>query len=609
MSNIVRWLVVNVAVACAALALPTYAAATSYCVNDPACVSAGGTEEGGNGEALQDALTAAKEHPGPNTVVIGAGEYTREKGFEYKGSEQVTIAGAGQGKTILSSGTEDATAFTLDSAGSTLAELSVAVPAGKDLQGVQLEAGTVEDISIAGGGENFSTGLSISGGKFAHGSIEMVESGPTADEGVDLTGGEVLDSTITGIYGVQGAVGGAIRGCRISAKTTAFDAYYAKTTIEDTLIDLQGGGVDGVSIVGNGNGDAEGVLRNITIVNGGASAVGVYVEGNKAHSSTVAIESSIIADVGHAIVLHTEEAGSTAAVTSDYSSYETAGDESTTADGGTAPSLPTDENPTSTTADFVHPVLGEHGFSEGDWHLAPGSPLIDAGKPGALEAGEYEFDAEGNPRIVHGRRDVGAYEYQWRAPAVSASASATTVKVGEAVTFSGSASDSEPGDSIASYQWTFDDGASVPAGATATHAFATTGVHKATLTVRDAAGVSTTAVVSVTVEPLPVTKGTSIRTGCVCGRGAAQRLSSLELTPKAFRPAPSGPSVTSKRHVGARVSFALSRAGTVVFTVQMLLPGFAHGHECLAVRRGGKAKRCVRRLKVHGSFSRDGNGG
>ncbi len=46
-----------------------------------------------------------------------------------------------------------------------------------------------------------------------------------------------------------------------------------------------------------------------------------------------------------------------------------------------------------------------------DYHLRPDSPCIDAGDPNYVP-GPNETDLDGNPRVVNGRIDMGAYEYQ-----------------------------------------------------------------------------------------------------------------------------------------------------------------------------------------------------
>ena len=47
---------------------------------------------------------------------------------------------------------------------------------------------------------------------------------------------------------------------------------------------------------------------------------------------------------------------------------------------------------------------------DGDYHLLPDSPCIDAGDPDYV-AGPNETDFDGNPRVINGRIDMGAYEY------------------------------------------------------------------------------------------------------------------------------------------------------------------------------------------------------
>jgi hypothetical protein len=47
---------------------------------------------------------------------------------------------------------------------------------------------------------------------------------------------------------------------------------------------------------------------------------------------------------------------------------------------------------------------------DGDYHLFPDSPCIDAGDPNYVPE-PNNTDLDGNPRVINGRIDMGAYEY------------------------------------------------------------------------------------------------------------------------------------------------------------------------------------------------------
>ena len=83
--------------------------------------------------------------------------------------------------------------------------------------------------------------------------------------------------------------------------------------------------------------------------------------------------------------------------------------------------------------------------------------------------------------------DVGAYEYQRKAPSAAVIVTPNQAIAGQPIVFDGAgSSDPDPGDAL-TYSWSFDDGTMVT-GATVTHAFAAPGPHAGTLTVTDPLG-------------------------------------------------------------------------------------------------------------------------
>src|SRR3954447_24553411 len=84
----------------AALTLPQAAGATTYCVAEPSCVTAGGTGVPSVGIALSAAGILS---PGPDRIEIGPGDFDAMGGFAYSTApgNGVEIVGSGRGITRL----------------------------------------------------------------------------------------------------------------------------------------------------------------------------------------------------------------------------------------------------------------------------------------------------------------------------------------------------------------------------------------------------------------------------------------------------------------------------------------------------------------------------
>ncbi len=267
--------------------------------------------------------------------------------------------------------------------------------------------------------------------------------------------------------------------------------------LADTMIDV---------LTGSGFGAAGGLLtnntsaalpltitaRHVSIVGTAAGSIGVDVEALVAgQTASASITDTVIHGPATALK-RSAVANSTANLTTSYDAYA-AGNYTGIGTGATTQLTP--------------PVTGDPGFdAPADPHVGEGSPLIDAESPGGLSAGEPTTDLDGNPRILDGnhdcvfRRDIGAYEFV-NSPTVHASAGATTAQPGQRVTFRASGCSIDPASSV-TFSWRFDDGVSAT-GVSVSHAFARTGVHRATVTIRDAAGRISATSVGVTIAVPP----------------------------------------------------------------------------------------------------------
>ena len=88
-------------------------------------------------------------------------------------------------------------------------------------------------------------------------------------------------------------------------------------------------------------------------------------------------------------------------------------------------------------------------------------------------------------------------------------------------------------------------------------------------------------------------------------------LGALAFSRGSFRAAPSGASISARRKpVGTKVSFSLSEAGDVVFTVDRKAPGRSVGGTCVKPKPANAGRRaCQRWVGVNGSFRFSGTAG
>ncbi len=137
----------------------------------------------------------------------------------------------------------------------------------------------------------------------------------------------------------------------------------------------------------------------------------------------------------------------------------------------------------------------------GDFHLQSISPCVNAGNNGYV-ATTNDFD--GNPRIVDGVVDIGAYEYQGLLPLfLSIEANPTNFAAGFPLPLQAFVGN---GSALTEY-WDFGDGSTVTNELSVSHSWSTPGVYTVTLTATiiatntfDATNVITNAVVTLAIN-------------------------------------------------------------------------------------------------------------
>jgi hypothetical protein len=411
----------------AMLALPAFASATTYCVNDGSC---SGTPEG----SVQQALDAASGNAGPDTVQIGAGTYSNPGGFVYDSAaldNGVTIVGAGQGTTTLTMpGDPDACEQVLSiNDASSVNDLSIKIPGTPGVNthqdiGLDLDGSKANHVSVsAASSANDATGVFMvgNGSSFVDGTVSLPYGGHSTGVASQSNSG-LVRSTVKSDYAFTHSTSGDLALLsRVTLKPGVY-GYGAWTDagpiqIKNSLINLGTANNSVGLMVANGNGSVSPKSINadhVTIVGGGAYSRGLQVlamspVANGAQLASASLTNSTIK--GPAVPIDrdaqntspTNPGQSKATVTTSYSHYNKGASVSVNGSHGAGAIVDSHFVPGSPT--FV---------SGGNYTPAPGSILVDAGNPSFSGS----VDLAGNPRVRDGNgdgkaiTDLGAYERQ-----------------------------------------------------------------------------------------------------------------------------------------------------------------------------------------------------
>jgi hypothetical protein len=389
-------------------ALPVAAGAADYCVAPN--VSCGGT----NVATLGQALDLADNATDGDRIFLGADTYTAPTtgGFSYSlASGPVEIIGKGTGQTTLTGPTASSNVLTLfGGTGTAVQDLTIELP--------NSVAAAARGLSTSGAARrievteyptqtSYRTGVDLrQGGTLEDSTVTLGDNPYTTAVNLGPGGGTVRRSVLSAPKGVVSGYGGTIERSRVTGANTGVGAWRGVTTIADSVIRFSEGNgavgifaddqpgysttvnADGVTVVGPALPDTDGVYA------------GTFLAADQ--STHVSLANSIIRGVSTALDA-AAPAGATgqASIAASYSDYDPSGNSTFGANASIAQANVSN--------------VGDGGFADaanGDYHLRPGSPLVDAGDPATAQG----VDLDGNPLVTDGngdgiaRRDLGAFE-------------------------------------------------------------------------------------------------------------------------------------------------------------------------------------------------------
>ena len=432
------------------LAAPASADANVYCVD----VAGGDCTHFPAG--VQTALNDADANPGLDTVRLGPTTYPAAlaTGFVYPGtSNPVSIVGSGEGLTTIAVPppavapgvftTYQGLHFMGATAGSSVSDLSVTLPLppgggiNQFYRGIYSQSPnvTVARVGVTNaGGDSNAFGLAVNqGGVVSDVTVSMSASNSGTTGITNLGNANTVNDLLVEraeveankpvAYGTETAAVLTMRRSTLRPTDNSYGLEVGNGTvrISNSMIDL-GSTFNSIGIGAeqlNNNDDPIDVdADHLTVVGGGTMTTGIRAQGNSTltgENATLDLTNSVISGPEKSIVVRADN-GDTATVTTSYSNYAPvpSGDVDSDIDdaGATGTATLTESNHTNLAPGFVNPAMG-------DFHLAPSSPLIDAGDPVPPAPGTLDIDGDARALSAAsvcngpgaGRRDIGADEF------------------------------------------------------------------------------------------------------------------------------------------------------------------------------------------------------
>ena len=584
--------VAAVAAVAASLAVPSLAAADTYCVNASPC--AGSAQPG-----VQAALDAAKFHPGNDVVRVGASAQPYAGGFIYFESgtnNDVSIVGAGRGQTVFAS-TSTLPPLSLGQ-NSSVSHLTLRLsPNQSGATGLGLFGGIADDVEVVGQGvfgdargiatsevsqiRNSTVRMSDGIGVLAENKnqdTDLDDSQIAARIGVLARGGADLDVYRTKTRGLELGAGAEDEGSELWLSNVLLTTSGPHATGARVIGDAEGGFVHTtLSRSSETPFDQPGVLETATL--GGTS-------------SELELNSSTVDGYAPSIRRFTA-ALATAKLSVVRSNYD-ADTAELAADSDVNLIANIDAQPLFVNQ-FPISLLATPSFA-----LRAGSALIDTA---TICAPTTETDLAGNARCLdsngdgHYLADMGAYEYQRITP--TADFTAGPAVAGGPVAFdAGASQDGDPGDeSLFTYAWSFGDG-QTGSGREPSHVYAQPGDYSVALTVTDPMGLTASATRVVSVAPAagggsgPGGGGTG-GGGTGAGDTSAPVVSRLAVSPRRIR---IGSALARLSSRGGQIRFRLSEPAHVTLRFASARTGKLRGRLRLDGRAGLNSVRFAGRV-------------
>lgn len=428
------------------LATAVPAAAEDVCV-----IPRGGCAPASTYQEVQAALDSAAADADADRVLLGAKTYEGSgPGFAYDApGAPVEIAGVAGTVLVAPAGVPYALNVAAAGGGSSVHDLTLRIAGGADpalglVTAADAARVTVEEIGDPPG-ERWGVRL-LGGADLLDSTVRLDRADHTKGVHVSGAGSTVRDVEVRARYGYENhGVGASFDRVRGDVLLSGIAAL-ASTTIRNCVITLAAGATIGSSAIYALDAGSVGVVGCTLVGNTSQpDTSGLTVATNSANTSLTAT-SVVVRGFDHAL-RRQATGGKDASLGVSYSDLDA------TQKGESGPGAIT-----IGTGVAFHPDARFLDAAAGDLRLRHDSPLVDRGSTSAGFAGPV--DVLGLPRIVDGdgaggaRVDAGAFEYQRSAPVVALAGPATGV-AGEALTFTASATDADPGEAAA-FAWKVD---------------------------------------------------------------------------------------------------------------------------------------------------------